>query len=302
MTQSPPQLQPGTLLTAIEQRTREALATAALLPIETDQTVVEEGGVRFLVRSVSNLERKAEERRRMAVAPQPGNPFLPPEPSLTVGAIGDGHLAVLNKFNVLDRHLLLVTRAFEHQERLLTEADFAALWACLGEFPSLGFYNGGRVAGASQPHKHLQLVPLPLAPGAAELPISPLIDSVSRAGRLGDHPALPFRNAFVPIHSDLPREPRQAAVELHDLYEEMLGFVGIGELEQEGEMRQSMPYNLLVTRRWMLLVPRRQETCQGISVNALGFAGSLFVRNEAEMAVVRSVGPLQLLKQVVMGE
>jgi len=37
------------------------------------------------------------------------------------------------------------------------------------------------------------------------------------------------------------------------------------------------PYNLLATRRWMLVVPRRQERYEKISVNALGFAGSLFV-------------------------
>jgi len=297
-----PLLQPGSLLPAIEAQTRAALAAGALLPIETDQTLVEDGGVRFLVRSVSNLERKAEERRRLAMEPRPGNPFLPPEPPLRVGAIGERHLAVLNKFNVLERHLLIVTREFEHQERLLTEADFAALWACLAEFPSLGFYNGGREAGASQPHKHLQLVPLPLVNGETELPISPLIDGASRQGRLGDHPGLPFRNAFAPIHSDLPPNPLAAAAILHDLYEEMLGFVGIGELEREGELRQSMPYNLLVTRRWMLLAPRRQEFYQGISVNALGFAGSLFVRNQEEMALVKAVGPMQLLQRVVMGE
>ncbi len=297
-----PLLPPGTLRDAIDQRTREALACGALLPIETDQTVVEDHGVPFLVRSVSNLERKAEERRKLAMDPKPGNPFLPPEPPLTVGPIGADHIAVLNKFNVLERHLLIVTKAFEHQERLLTEADFSALWAGMGEFPSLGFYNGGRIAGASQPHKHLQLIPLPLTAGATELPISALIDSASREGRLGDHPGLPFRNAFVPIHSDIPADPTAATPLLHDLYEEMLGFVGIGELEVEGELRQSMPYNLLVTRRWMLLVPRRLEDHQGISINALGFAGSLFVRNEAEMAQVRALGPMAILQRVVMGD
>ena len=36
--------------------------------------------------------------------------------------------------------------------------------AASGEFASLAFCNGGVEAGASQPHKHLQRVPLPLAP------------------------------------------------------------------------------------------------------------------------------------------
>jgi len=38
------------------------------------------------------------------------------------------------------------------------------------------FYNAGRVAGASQARKHLQLVPLPLAPEVpAPTPLEPLI-------------------------------------------------------------------------------------------------------------------------------
>jgi ATP adenylyltransferase len=44
----------------------------------------------------------------------------------------------------------------------------------------------------------------------------------------------------------------------------------------------------------MLAVPRAREKFEGISVNALGFAGSLFVRDEAEAARVRATGPMVL--------
>jgi ATP adenylyltransferase len=60
------------------------------------------------------------------------------------------------------------------------------------------------------------------------------------------------------------------------------------------------PYNLLATRRWMLVVPRRQERYESISVNALGFAGSLYVRNSAELALVRRAGPLNVLRAVTL--
>jgi ATP adenylyltransferase len=62
--------------------------------------------------------------------------------------------------------------------------------------------------------------------------------------------------------------------------------------------RQRGPYNLLVTRRWMLLVPRTREHFGSISVNALGFAGSLFVRDDAEMDALRAEGPMGVLRAV----
>jgi ATP adenylyltransferase len=123
--------------------------------------------MRFFVRMQTGLQRKDEARKKQDSASKAGknaNPFLPPEKNLTVGDISDTHIAVLNKFNVVEHHLLIVTRAFEDQDMLLTFADFEALWTCMTEYECLAFYNGGREAGASQPHKHLQMAPLPLAP------------------------------------------------------------------------------------------------------------------------------------------
>jgi ATP adenylyltransferase len=48
----------------------------------------------------------------------------------------------------------------------------------------------------------------------------------------------------------------------------------------------------------MMLVPRRAEHSEGVSINALGFAGSLFVRNETQMDIIRTRGPMSMLKQV----
>ena len=46
------------------------------------------------------------------------------------------------------------------------------------------------------------------------------------------------------------------------------------------------------------MVPRLQESYDNISVNALGFAGSLFVRNQEELQLLRSVGPMRILEHV----
>jgi sulfate adenylyltransferase (ADP) / ATP adenylyltransferase len=50
----------------------------------------------------------------------------------------------------------------------------------------------------------------------------------------------------------------------------------------------------------MLVVPRSRACFESISVNGLGFAGSLFVRSQQDLDRVRSVGPMQVLRAVAM--
>ncbi|MFM0206152.1 phosphorylase [Paraburkholderia sediminicola] len=301
-------LQPGTLWPAILRQTEHALRCGALRPIETTQAVIEEGGIRFLVRQVSSLARKEEARQAPNVTARTSsavNPFLPYDPNLFVADILDTHVALLNKFNVIDHHLLIVTRCFESQEALLNLADFAAWFACMAEFDGLGFYNGGADAGASQPHKHLQIVPLPLGESGPAVPIESVLETACMEGPIGKLPGLPFRHAFAYLEQ-APAAARHAANAAFDCYLALLEAAGLRAIEVNGELHQSAPYNLLVTSRWMLLVPRSSERVEGMSVNALGFAGSLFVRDAAQMQVIERLGPMTVLQRVavpiVMGQ
>ena len=288
-------LPPGTLWPAIRRQTEAAIGAGSLHTIDTEPHPVVQNGVRFVVRVVAVLTRKDEERQRRAVSvgDRAANPFLPYEQNLFVANVSDSHLCLLNKFNVIDHHLLIVTRRFAHQEQLLTRPDFEALCACLAEFPSLGFYNGGETAGASQPHKHLQLVPLPLAEDRHAVPIEPLFETARSARGVTTLAALPFVHAFATL------EPADGADAVQAHYHEMLRAVGLRGIDRGGETRQSGPYNLLVTQRWMLMVPRSQEFFEGISINALGFAGSFFVRNEDQLHTLRMRGPMTALQGVV---
>jgi ATP adenylyltransferase len=266
----------------VQDATRRALAAGALQPIETQPTILDDGGVRFVVRAVSSLARKDAARRAAVVADPLGNY----EPDLFVADLGPSHYLLLNKFPVLAGHVLLVTRRFVRQERLLTVEDFGALAACMTEFDGLGFYNGGVEAGASQRRKHLQLVPLPLA---AESPIEVPIERAL----IGSH-RLAFKHGFAPVAS------HTSAAALHALYLELLQRCGISAVAAaEGEL-QSAPYNLLLRRRWMLVVARSRECFETISINALGFAGSLFVRTHAEQERIRAVGPMRVLRAVAV--
>ena len=223
---------------------------------------------------------------------------MPYEQALFVADVSETHVAILNKFNVVDRHLLIVTREFEQQRALLTLRDFEAWWRCMSEYESLGFYNGGAEAGASQPHKHLQLVPLPLAPQGPPVPIAPLLARFRGPAGSGTIPGFDFIHSFAVL--DAAATGRDAARQAFERYAALLGQVGLRPPSGRGADLQSGPYCLVATREWLLLVPRSREFFDSISINALGFAGALLVRNEEQLRALRAAGPLAALRETAL--
>ncbi|BCL33657.1 ATP adenylyltransferase family protein [Nostoc sp. MS1] len=297
MTEGQILLKPDTLWHQVKEQTEYALNCGALLSIPTEFEFVEQDGVNFLVRILANLARKnaaKKKQNKQAAAGKDFNPFLPYEQDLFISDISETHVCILNKFNVVDYHLLIITRHFEEQESLLTVEDFAAMWACLAGMDGLVFYNSGKLAGASQRHKHLQLVPLPFAASQPQIPIALLLTSAKFSDAIATIPGLPFIHAFAklqPAWIDSPLVGAQATLEI---YHKLMCAVG---LEVDGN-QQPGAYNLLATREWMLIIPRSQEHFQSISVNSLGFAGALLVKNELEMQLLKQHGPMNILKEV----
>ncbi|MEL7500885.1 MAG: phosphorylase [Cyanobacteria bacterium J06554_6] len=281
--------QPGQLRARLQAQTQHGLETGALLPIATDYELVESGGVTFVVRIVANLGRKSKATKKQQKKDPDFNPFLPYEPDLYVTDISETHLCLLNKYNVIDHHLLIVTRAFESQETWLNLADFEALSCCLREIDGFAFYNAGPVAGASQRHKHLQLVPLPMIEAGPELLIDQLAGDRSKLN--GWEPTLPFCCAIQPLD-------RFLGSDLLQTYRQLLNMLEMGDPQDRWQGDQAIPYNLLCTRRWMMVVPRSRESYGPISVNSLGFAGSLLVKNSERLKTLKSTGPMAVLEQV----
>ena len=207
--------EPGTLWERVKERTDHALDCGALQPISTECEIVEQAGIGFLVRVLSSLAPKEEARKKQHqetfTCGEGSNPFLSYDRDLFVADISDTHVCLLNKFNVIDHHLLVVTRSFEEQESWLNLRDFEAVWACMDEFEGLAFYNAGRTAGASQRHKHLQLVPLPLASRGPEVPIEPVLASARFSGPVATTAGFPFVHAFARLDPGRTKSPLEAA-------------------------------------------------------------------------------------------
>lgn len=285
---------PGILWQRTIEQTQHALSCGALLSIPTRHEFIEQAGAKFLVRTVTNLVRKEvsdlKQKQEERAIGKLIDPFLPYERDLFVVDVSDTHVCLLNKFNVADNHLLIVTRAFEEQEMLLTHSDFTALCACLSEVDGLAFYNAGSVAGASQRHKHLQLVPFPFVEGIDRLPIDPLIQAVTSRDRITVIPEFPFLHAFTRL------DRTSTAEELLKRYFELLETVGI----YSNQEIQTAPYNFLATREWMMIVPRSQAEFSTIAVNSLAFAGTLLVRNSEQLEILKQLRPLNFLKNVAV--
>ena len=291
------------LASLLAERFAASGVSGARIELESRQEIVEDAGIEFVVRVLfdriakavpptlnphgpaTRARNEASTHARSDASPSACSPFLPPyDPGLLLGAIGDTHVALLNKYNLVDRHLLIVTREYEEQEDPLTVADLEAARFCLDAIEGLVFYNAGAAAGASQTHKHLQLVPFPLGPRDQRLPIERVVVEALEAG-LDAVPRLGYRHRIALLRA-------QGGFD-HATYSELLRSSG-----SAGAGSKPGSHNLLMTRDWMMMHPRSRASEGPLDVNALGFAGALVARHDRDLDWLRSIGPIELLRRV----
>ena len=259
------------------QVSEAALATGALVPLDTHLEQLQ-GLEPFVLRRL--LSRSPRHLR--PEGPRP-NPFLPWDVPLEVERLGQ-HVILLNKFPVQPAHLLVITAAWAPQRGWLTPADWQAVARVAADTGGLWFFNSSAVAGASQPHRHLQL--LPRRREDISCPLAPLLEQQLQ----GAAPPWPWA-----YHLSRRRDPL-GGNDLPELYREHCRALGLGEVGRESQPQAA--YNLLFDDHWFLSVRRRQEHCAGLSINALGFAGYLLSTSEAQEAWLMQHGPWRLLEAV----
>lgn len=55
-------------------------------------------------------------------------------------------------------------------------------------------------------------------------------------------------------------------------------------------------YNVLLTKDFIVLVPRRQENVGPVAINSLGFAGTILVNSKAGLEYIHEQGPVSILE------
>lgn len=284
------------LLEKIKLVTNKALEKKALHPILTTYQILEQDSIPFLIRIIENLDRKDQEKKKQKHKQFHSffNPFLPYDQDLFIDHIRYNHVAILNKFNVFDHHLLIVTREFEPQESVLNSDDFLALWTVLSQINGLGFYNSGKFSGASQPHKHLQLVPYPLVKEIETIPINNLLLNYKNTEQVVTLRELPYVHSIVFFEDIQNQSCEELAQITTEKYHKLLEKLNI----KISDNRPSQNYNLLITKDYLMIIPRTQEKYQSFSINSLGFAGAFLVKNQEQLNLIKESNLLKILAKV----
>lgn len=280
------------ILQRLDQLSQAALASGDLLPVQAQEELMHDQGLTFFVRWVSTLAAKDAASVSIPGGPRDPNfnPFLPPAPELTVDDASSTHNIVLNKFAVCDLHLVLADKVFSEQLSPLRDIDFRILADFLALHGGLGFYNGGGPAGASQRHKHTQWIPQADHNGSLHLYKDQLPEQ-AQPGSVHRHPALAFEHCFVRLLDT--QDPVALGDSLLNSYRLACNELGL----VPGSDGLLPPHNMLAGQGWMLMVPRSTELVDGISVNALSYAGCIYVRTPEQIERVQQIGPLGVLAQ-----
>ena len=207
---------------------------------------------------------------------------------------------MLNKYPVIPQHFILATKAFKQQTYLLEQSDLDATFSCIKAWEEsddpgtrvdrrlFAFFNSGEHSGASQPHRHVQFLPMEEMKGQADF--KGQADSGNQWNVLADEIIkAPLALAGPEYHQDtrLPFShfgvalpPNPSPEELHQMYlslycaavkatqrydetqpQEKVQSVKACEQDIEGH-RAEISYNLALTKTAMILCPRRSEGSQ----------------------------------------
>ncbi|KFY07839.1 hypothetical protein V492_06781 [Pseudogymnoascus sp. VKM F-4246] len=229
------------------------------------------------------------------------NPFLNPPAPLFIADIGASHHLVLNKFALTPNHTILATKAFESQTDLLAANDLEATYGLLAAYRTaghrlFGFFNSGPHSGASQPHRHVQFLPVEsMRKGLEDAKWELLADGLAEA-----QAKIPFTYFAAPIRGgESPEKLHETYLALHKMAKYAMDIYTKRTGEGGGE---EMSYNLAFTDSSMVILPRRAEGSAFptgledpketgvVALNGTVLGGTLLVKDELEWKALRGDG------------
>jgi ATP adenylyltransferase len=231
----------------------------------------------------------------------------------------------LNKFAIVPEHFILATKSFKEQTHLLDPEDLSAALACLNVWQAngqelFGFFNSGEHSGASQPHRHLQFLPVEsMMLGVPNGAWKPLVDDLVSSSELGmiSRPTrgkishklnidLPFTFFKTPIpQSATPKQLHELYLSLHEqacvAVNAYLNTKSgtVPNLQSSKSGSSPISYNLGLTHKSMVLCPRRAEgmLLEGdhevkvkssmVALNGTMLGGTLLVKSDFEWDLLR---------------
>ena len=265
------------------QKTKISINSKSLFPLNTiDVTRNLYKGNDFVIRELDITKFK----KNTLIGPQI-NPFKPWDNTLEIDSIGKDHHLILNKYPVQLGHILLITNEWKEQNGWIDIKDWEAIKEVNKDTTGLWFFNSAPLAGASQPHRHIQL-----------LRREPLELSCPREKWILDFNNVKYKNQRFCKNLLLKKFSKTLNEEnIHQIYKDLSYKLGLGD--PKIDKKPKYPYNLIFTNRWMLLIKRKIDNLYGISVNALGFAGYILVTEKSDIKNLKKFGPEKLLEKLL---
>ncbi|KAI5300491.1 hypothetical protein KEM56_002396, partial [Ascosphaera pollenicola] len=243
--------------------------------------------------------------------PKRADPFENPSEDLFITDVplsSPQHYLILNKFPIIPEHFILATKQYKPQTHYLEKLDLEATYAVLKAYEQeksrlFAFFNSGDSSGASQPHRHVQFLPVANMAPQNTTGWEPLIDDLGTPGSNG----VPF----CWFSADLPRE-NLTGEDLHEIYlsllQKAIGRVKTASADQtapaaddavssRGEGEVEISYNLAMTTSRMVVCPRMKEGWQiplssgdvgEAKLNGTLLAGTVLVKERPEFDAIVS--------------
>ncbi|PTB46131.1 hypothetical protein M441DRAFT_52901 [Trichoderma asperellum CBS 433.97] len=320
---------PANLHELVRATFSKALSANELHYFPTQVTILHVNSIPFQLRFSPSLANKPKGPPPDPSQPRkpPFDPFANPPASLFITDLGPSHFLVLNKFAVVPEHFILATKENKPQTHVLEESDLEAALACIEAYEqarqsssrdagsaSLGekgsqddglfaFFNGGPDSGASQPHRHLQL-----------LPISRMKDGLEDQTAwdvLAQQVDALQKTPFVAFSESI--NTKMSSADLFAVYSRVYTKACQAAAQDAGSKIEAVPttgealisYNMAMTKDTLVICPRKQEGSEikssdgheavgSLALNGTVLAGTALVKNEAEWEALKK-SPEQLL-------
>ncbi|KAL7911317.1 ATP adenylyltransferase domain-containing protein [Trichoderma velutinum] len=307
----------------------KALSTNELHYFPTQVTILQVNSIPFQLRFSPSLANKPKGPPPDPSQPRkPFDPFANPPASLFITDLGPSHFLVLNKFAVVPEHFILATKEYKLQTHVLEESDLEATLACIDAYEQakqdgassnsnsqekesqddglFAFFNGGQHSGASQPHRHIQLLPVSRMKDGLDADsswdvLAQQTDKLEKTPFVAFSEAINTETSPASLHAAYLRLYKKAcqAVAQH------AGATGStsDEIPTTGETKIS--YNMAMTKDTIVISPRLSEGSEikssetsspigSLALNGTLLAGTALVKSEAEWDALKK-SPSELL-------
>ncbi|KAK4895531.1 hypothetical protein LTR27_006313 [Elasticomyces elasticus] len=226
----------------------------------------------------------------------PGSDILKSHPDQVVGHINNTHIVAINIYPVSrPQYLLLREDSYRSQNEPLDLLDFKAAWSFIQSNDSFFvMYNCTKEAGCSRYHKHMQLVQKPevvevLGSGPTSFRFFPDTKDAEI-----EVPYVHFLQYLDPKPSERDLSGADILQVYRKLVEQCREALGLALTDSE----DLCPHNVILVKEWILVIPRRRGTFNGVGANSAGMMGNPTVSSRALFETWKNSNPVTILREL----